>query len=173
MDQHVGGEQSDSRKHSTYLNVCPELWAKALEDHQDFSGVQQGGPLMFCLVMRRILDISEASILALVADMKAIKINKIVGEDIEEAVGTIKATIKVLTQCSTNVQNFVPDEIEVSALQIFQTSSLDKFNEVFRCEEMNALVRLPTTEAWRHTAVSDRSRNVPTSIQCLQAPHWP
>jgi hypothetical protein len=63
-------------------NVCPELWAKALEDHQDCSGVQQGGPLMFHLVMRHILDVSEASILALVAHMKAIKINKIVGEDI-------------------------------------------------------------------------------------------
>ncbi|MGL5935557.1 MAG: hypothetical protein ACRCZI_08030, partial [Cetobacterium sp.] len=88
-------------------NVHPELWAKALEEYQDFSGVQQGGPLMFYLVMRRILDISEASILALVSHMKAIKINKIVGEDIEEAVSTIKATIKVLVQCSTDVRNFV------------------------------------------------------------------
>ena len=117
-------------------NVCPELWAKALEDYQDFSGVQQGRPLMFYLVMRRILDISEASILALVAHMKAIKINKIVGEDVEDAVGTIKATIKVLTQCSTDVRNFVPDDIEVSVLQIFQTSSLDEFNEIFRREKM-------------------------------------
>ena len=119
-------------------NVCPELWAKALEDCQDFSGVQQGGPLMFYLVMRHILNISEASILALVAQMKAIKINKIVGEDVEEAVGTVKATLKVLTQCSTDVRNFVPDDIEVSVLQIFQTSSLDEFNEIFRREEMNA-----------------------------------
>ena len=93
---------------------------------------------MFYLVMRRILDISEASILALVAHMKAIKINKIVGEDVEEAVGTIKATLKVLTQCSTDVRNFVPDDIEVSVLQIFQTSSLDEFNEIFRRKEMNA-----------------------------------
>jgi hypothetical protein len=39
---------------------------------------------MFCLSVKRILDISEASVLALIAHMKAIKINKIVGEDVEE-----------------------------------------------------------------------------------------
>ena len=104
-------------------NVCSELWAKALEEHQEFHLVQQGGPLMFCLIMKHILDVSEPSILALVARMKAIKLNKTVREDVEETVSMIKATINVLMQCSTDERNFVPDDIEVSALKLFQTSS--------------------------------------------------
>jgi hypothetical protein len=62
-------------------NVCPELWAKALEDHREFHPVQQGGPLMFCFIMNRILDVSKTSVLTLVAHMKAIKMNNIVEED--------------------------------------------------------------------------------------------
>jgi hypothetical protein len=58
---------------------------------------------MFYLIMTCILDISKVSILALVANMKAIKINKIIGEDVEEAVSRINTTINVLTQCSTDV----------------------------------------------------------------------
>ena len=43
-------------------NVESNLWSKALEDHEEFSPIQQGGPLMLYFVLKRILDVSESSI---------------------------------------------------------------------------------------------------------------
>ena len=119
-------------------NTGVELWGKAYEEHQEYRAYQQGGPLMLFLIMKRILDVSEASILALVLRIKEMKLSKMPGEDVEEAVSMIKATIKVLVQCSTDVRNFVPDDIEVLVLKVFQTSSLKEFNEIFEREERDA-----------------------------------
>ena len=66
------------------------------------------------------------------------KLSKMPGEDVDEAVSMIRATIKVLIQCSTDVRNFVPDDIEVLVLKVFQTLSLKEFNEIFECEECDA-----------------------------------
>ena len=104
-------------------NTSVELWGKAYEEHQEYRAYQQGGPLMLFLIMKRILDVSEASIQALVLRIKEMKLSKMPGEDVEEAASMIKATIKVLVQCSTDVRNFVPNDIEALVLKVFQMSS--------------------------------------------------
>jgi hypothetical protein len=109
--------------------------------HQEYHPAQQDGPLMMCLIMKRILGISEVSIQALISCVTAMKLSKMQEEDMEEAVGMIKSTIKMLNQCSTNERNFVPDDIEVLVLKVFQTALLDEFNEIFRHAERDARAR--------------------------------
>jgi hypothetical protein len=63
-------------------------------------------------------------------------------EDVEEAVGLIKSTIKVLQQCLAGDRNFVPNDIEEAALKVFQTSSLlPEFNEMFWREKHDACAK--------------------------------
>jgi hypothetical protein len=112
--------------------------SSAYEEHQEYQAYQQGGPLMLYLIMKRILDISEASIQALVLQIKVMKLSKMPGEDVDETVIMIRTTIKVPIQCSTDERNFVPDDIEVLVLKVSQTSSLKEFNEIFEREERDA-----------------------------------
>jgi hypothetical protein len=67
--------------------------------------------------------------------IKAIKLNKMPGENVEEKINLIRSSRKLLQQCSTDDKNFVPDDTEETALKVFQMSSLDEFNEIFHCEE--------------------------------------
>jgi len=117
------------------VNCDPDLFAKATEDHEEFDPVCQGGPLLLYFVLKRILDVSEQSIVYIVNRVKALNLSKIPGEDVEAAVSIIKATHKVLKQCSTSERNFVPENIEELVLRVFQTTSSDVFNDTFKYEE--------------------------------------
>ena len=93
---------------------------------------------MLYLIMKHILDASKASIQALVLRIKAMKLSKMPGEDMDDAVSMIRATINVLIQCSTDERNFVPNDIEVLVLEVFQMLSLKECNEIFERKECDA-----------------------------------
>lgn len=119
-------------------NTEPGLWSKAFEDHEEFAPIQQGGPLVLYFILKRIMDVSEASIQYLQKRIKHLKLTDLNGENVDEAVSLIKSTVYALKQCSTDVRNYVPDDLRETVLKVFQTSSNPDFNEQFKCEEREA-----------------------------------
>ena len=119
-------------------NTDAELWSKAYEDHEEFNPVQQGGPLMLFFILKRIIDVSESSITGLQQRIKTLKLTDLPGENVDEAVSLIKSALRVLEQCSTEIRNYVPDDLPLYVLRVFQTSTQPRFNEIFAREEHDA-----------------------------------
>ena len=116
-------------------NVDSDLWSKALEDYDDYMPIQQGGPLMLFLILKRIMDVSETSVKGMIDRVKVLKITDLPGENVEDAVSLIKSSHKILKQCSSDVRNHVPDDFPELVLKVFQSSSQPAFNKVFADEE--------------------------------------
>ena len=112
-------------------NTEPDLWAKCMELYEDYAPVQQGGPLMLCLILRRIQDQSEQALVTLVTRVSRIRISKTTGEDIESVIRLIKSTYRVLRNASTSARSYVPIDFSKTVLKVFQTSSVDEFNDAF------------------------------------------
>ena len=125
------------------VNTDQKLWNTTVEEHDKFDAAQQGGPLMLFLILKRIHDVSDASLESLLKQIKAIKIHKIKGENVEEAISLINNGSKVLEQCSkAGGRNYIPQEFPKIVLDIMQTSTIPSFNQVFEDRQTQA-----TTEA--------------------------
>ena len=85
-------------------------------------------------MLKRILDISENSLKNLQTRFKLLKISKIPGENVEEAIGLLKSINTILSQCSTDTNDYVPQDFDEQLLKIFQTTSVEDFNSVFDFE---------------------------------------
>ena len=113
-------------------NTDQKLWDVTVEEHDKYDATQQGGPLILFLLLKRIHDVSDASLKSLLSQIKAIKISKIKGENVEEAISLINNGQKVLEQCSqAGGRNYVPQEFPEIVLDIMQTSTIEAFNQVF------------------------------------------
>ena len=120
-------------------NTDEKLWAKCLEEYEEFHPLQQGGPLMFLLILTRIQNNSESAITHLIDKVTKLKISKLTGKNVNTAVSLIKATYQVLLSVSTSHRLYVPDDWNLVILKVFQTSSVPAFNEIFKDEEKLAL----------------------------------
>ena len=112
-------------------NTDPELWAKCMELYEDYSPIQQGGPLMLCLILRRIQDQSEQALDYLKQHVSNIRLNKLEGEDIEQAVRLIKSVLHALKNASTKARSCAPLDFTKTVFNVLQTSSAPEFNDVF------------------------------------------
>ena len=125
------------------VNTDQKLWDTTVEEHDKYDANQQGGPLILFLLLKRIHDVSDASLKSLLSQIKAIKISKIKGENVEEAISLINNGQKVLEQCSkAGGRSYVPQEFPEIVLDIMQTSTIPAFNQVFEDRKTQA-----TTEA--------------------------
>ena len=116
-------------------NTDEALWNKCLEEYEEFEPVQQGGPLMFFLILKHIQDVSENSIQHLRSQLEKMKISKVPGENVGVVVSLVKATYKTLQAASSKHHSYIPDDFPKTVLQIFQTSSVSEFNQAFEDEE--------------------------------------
>lgn len=112
-------------------NTEPDLWAKCMELYEDYAPVQQGGPLMLCLILRRIQDQSEQALVTLVTRVSRINISKTNGEDIESVIRLIKSTYRVLKNSGTPGKSYVPIDFPKRVMMVMQTTSVEEFNHVF------------------------------------------
>ena len=119
-------------------NTEEHLWNKCLEEYEEYELVQQGGPLMFFLILRKIQNVSEDAIQHLRSQLEKLKISKSAGENVENTVSLVKSTHRILKSASTLYHNYVPDDFPKTILQIFQTTSIPEFNEAFAEEERSA-----------------------------------
>ena len=72
-------------------NTDESLWSKCMEDYMGYKPIQQGGPLMFHLLLNKIQNSSESAVEHLRQKVAAIRINKVQGEDVEIVCSQIKS----------------------------------------------------------------------------------
>ena len=114
-------------------NTEENLWLKCLETYEECHPIQQGGPLMAHLILQRIQDSSEQALDLLSNQVKVLNTSELPGEDIEKAVSSIKSTHRILQCSSTQTRSHVPTDFARTVFQVFQTTTVPEFNEVFRC----------------------------------------
>ena len=119
-------------------NTDDTLWGKCLEEYEEYHPIQQGGPLMLYLILRRIQNSSEDAVEFLKKKVTTVRISKIDGENVETVVSLIKSAYYALLGASTSTRSYVPDDFPCSVLRVMQTSSNAKFNATFRHEEDDA-----------------------------------
>jgi len=115
-------------------NTEPELWSKCMDKYKDYSPIQQGGPLMLCSLLRRIQNQSEQAYNRLKEKVRELKLNTLLGEDVELAVRLIKSIARVLKNASTPTRSYLPSDFIETVFAVMQTSSAPEFNTVFRTE---------------------------------------
>ena len=116
-------------------NMDSTLWTKCLEAYNEYPPMQQGGPLMLSLALRRIQDVSEDAFDNLKGRIRHLKLKDVPGENVDFAVSLIKSTYRALVAASTDERSFVPDDFPCTVLQVFQTTSVPEFNVAFAEEE--------------------------------------
>jgi hypothetical protein len=119
-------------------NTEESLWAKCLEDYEEFHPDQHGGPLMLYLILRRIQNVSETALEHLKLKIRNLKISELEGEDVDVAVSLIKSTYAALKSASTPDRDQVPDDFPSVVLSVFQTTSVPEFNACFYKKQVEA-----------------------------------
>lgn len=120
------------------------LWGQVMQDADSYKGTQSyGGPLLFLLMMRRLQVNSMLVVDSLQNKLKTLRIDDYKGEDVGELCGHIKAIIRRLRTLERHNENGIvvttlPEDLGKTLIQLFQTSSDAKFNQIFRQKELAA-----------------------------------
>jgi hypothetical protein len=123
-------------------NCTQELWEKCLERYAVYPIEQQGGPLMFRIIMEKLQSDTEQAVQHLIDTVKKIKISKYKGENVNH----VASLIRSVHQRLSNADN-VPDDFDKWVLGIMQTSSIPKFNELFTHMELQVTATSLTTRS--------------------------
>ena len=86
---------------------------------------------MLFLILKQIQISSESVVDFLKNKILSIKIKDKEGEDVEKVVSLIKAAHHALLSALTPTHSYVPDDLPLKIMEVFQTSSHPKFNKVF------------------------------------------
>ena len=112
-------------------NSSEDLWNRCSDEYDEFHLEQKGGPLMLHIILKRITDSSETAINHVKSQFELMKISAIQGEDVEEVITLIKSLNSLLMGASTPERNYVPDDFSKTVLEVLQTTSVKKFNDIF------------------------------------------
>ena len=110
-------------------NTDEGLWSRCWERYEEYSPVEQGGPLMAYLLLQSIQDSSDQALEHLTTQLKKLNVSKLPGEDIEQAVLLIKSTYRVLRSSSTGSRTYVPGEFIQMVYTILFTCTVKDFTE--------------------------------------------
>jgi hypothetical protein len=116
-------------------NTTESLWNKCLEEYEEYAPSQQGGPLMFFLIICRIQSNSKTAIKHLKKQIKNLKLRDLPGENVNTAISLIKTTYQALENASTLEHTYIPEDFTQTILKVLQTSSVRRFNDAFNREE--------------------------------------
>lgn len=108
------------------------LFQKCLEEYDRYHPFQQGGPLMFSLIMKKISSGTEQQIDYLKQKADQLRISSLEGENVDKAISLLDAALNTFKSASTKTLNRKPIEWEKNLVSIFQTSSNSTFNQLFR-----------------------------------------
>ena len=160
-------------------NVDAELWSKCHEDLLSVPVACQTGPVMMFLVLKRIYNCSESTLDLLLQKLKALKINKEAGEDVESIVRTINVITTLLYNSSNKDRNYITHDFARDVLRVFQTSSVPEFNDIFldierRCQveadsSGQSIVSWPSVESTTRLGITTYRRMLTTGLW-LKAP---
>ena len=120
-----------------FKNTETSLWSKCVEEYDGFLPIQQGGPLMLCLLLHRIQNYSEQALQVLAKQVSRLQLSRIEGEDVEHVVRLVKATYTVLCNASSCTHSYIPLEFTKMVYELFQTSSVSEFNNMFLTDSVS------------------------------------
>ena len=107
-------------------NMTHKLFDKCFERYDTYPPIQQGGPLLFIIMMKMLVSSSEEATQHLKDMVKNLKIADFKGENVLQVVSLIRGAYKRLKWIKLDPDRFV-DQI----LTVLQTSSVPTFNEFF------------------------------------------
>ena len=113
-------------------NCTPELWRKCMETLKMFPALQQGGPLMFRIILDKLQSDTEQAVRHLSDTIKNLKLTDCAGEDVCRVASLIRSAHQRLS----NVRR-VPEDFNKWVLEIMQTSSVAEFNKIFDFIELS------------------------------------
>ena len=124
------------------------LWDKIQEELSKFDpNIEVGGPLAFKCMMNLLQNNSRLVVTQLQSQLKGLRIDDYPGEDVSTLVGHLRAILSRLRSLEFKDENgrilteTVPHDLSKTLLELFQTSSTEKFNEIFKVEAAQAFRR--------------------------------
>ena len=110
-------------------NVQPELFSRVHSKMMDYDPDARGGPLFLKLLLDQVTTTSEANLASLILIIDTYKIKgTCIGEDISKVVDMFKS---IFENISSLKHGALPADSVKKLLQVFQTTSVDDFNELF------------------------------------------
>jgi hypothetical protein len=103
------------------------LWEKILEAHAMYPVVQQGGPLIFIFMMKKIQYDTKDAGHYLQEGVKKTKLTNFDGENVEPAVSLLRGADGRFRNSTSGI----PVDFTKWVLDIFQTASVEAFNSQF------------------------------------------
>jgi len=124
-------ENTTFLKMSLKANVDPDLWNQCYEEHLSAPVECQTGLLMLHLILHRLQNCSESTLNLLLLKVKNSNIKDHAGEDIDNIVCLVNSAVTLLKPSSNEDQNCITHDFSRDLLQLFQTTSVQAFNQVF------------------------------------------
>ena len=107
-------------------NMTYKLFNKTFKRYKAYPILQQGGPLLFIIMMKTLISSSDEATDYLKSMVKQLKITDFKGEYVPRVVSLLRAVYKRLRWIKK-----VPTDFPKTILKVFQTSSVPEFNDYF------------------------------------------
>jgi len=131
VDEPYVQENMTFLKMSLKANVDADLWNRCYEEHLSAPVECQTGPLMLYLILHRLQNCSESTLNLLLLKVRNLKIKDHAGEDIDTIVRLVNTAVTLLKSSSNEDRNYITHDFSRDLLQLFQTTSVPAFNQVF------------------------------------------
>ena len=138
-DSYVGSSMNLQVKF-LQANCDQDLINKIMLDAETLPVPCQTGPCLFFIMLRRLYNCSESVLDQILTSAKTLRISDIEGEDIDEIIRTISAATGLLLHSSNQNRTYITHDFSRDVLHIFQTSTIDEFNSIFRDVERRCQV---------------------------------
>ena len=99
-------------------NAKESLFNKMLETYKQCPAQCQGGPLIACLLLSKILLMTESAIEVMIMQISKIKLREIKGEDVNQVVSMVCSAVDMLDGASDGARCCVSDDFPQTALQV-------------------------------------------------------
>ena len=132
-------------------NMTHRLFDKCFERYDTYPPIQQGGPLLFVIMMKTLVSSSEEATQHLKDMVKNLKSADFKGENVLRVVSLIRGAYKCLKWIKR-----VPDRFVDQILTVLQTSSVPTFNKYFEHYSHTFSMLMDMAEMdWREKDVMD------------------
>ena len=111
-------------------NMSNSLWQAIQQEYHSYPVAEQGGPLLFIIMMKEIQKNNDICLRNLAKRAETLDISKIPGEDVSKVVNLLsgallrlRAATKYMTPEGETVCRYVPEDFQHALLKLFQTAS--------------------------------------------------
>lgn len=109
-------------------NIEPQLMSRLQQHYEKYDPLEQGGPLLFSLLLTELLYTNETSIKAITSQIEKYKISTLPGENVKVASAIL---LSVSRRIWFSKEQKFPDRFVDTIIAVLQTTSVPKFNAQF------------------------------------------